>query len=461
MQEASKSQVAPMASTTRPSALLHFTSVGAATNDAPVITHGEGCYVYDRDGRKLLDGLAGLFAVQIGYSHGAEIAAAATEQMKKLPYCSNWGFHHKPSLELAEEVTALAPDGFNSMFFVSGGSEAAESAWKFARQYFHLRGEKRWKAITRKNAYHGTTLGALSLTGIASIKNMFEPLVPGSLNVRNACRMRRPPGETESAFVDFLLDDFAETIECAGPESVAIVFMEPVQTSGGAIPPPRGYYEGIRRICDRHGILICSDEVINAFGRLGEWFAAPRYGLEPDIITCAKGISSAYSVVGGVLVSDRALEPFRKASAPFAHGLTFGGHPLQLAIAAKNIDLMKRLDVLGNVRRNSEKAGACLRRLMDLPMVGDVRGDGYLWAIELVEDKATLETLGPRIRAHLAEKLLPSCLDKGLICRVDMRAVPSILISPPLIATVGDFAFIESALRTALTETFSSFRGAR
>ena len=277
------------------------------------------------------------------------------------------------------------------------------------------------------------------------------------MNIRNACRLRRPTHETEEEFTNFLLDDLEETIECAGPETVAMIFVEPVQTSGGAIVPPAGYYEGVREICDRHGILICSDEVINAFGQLGQWFAAPRYKLDPDIITCAKGISSAYSVIGGVLVSDKVLEPFTAAAAPFSHGLTFGGHPLQTAIALKNIELMQKLKVLENVRNSAANARDHLNKLRSLPMVGDVRGDGYLWGIELVEDKSTLSTLGSELRAHVGNKLLPACLERGLICRVDTRAVPSVLISPPLISTPADFAFIEDALRSALEETFNSY----
>ncbi len=236
---------------------------------------------------------------------------------------------------------------------------------------------------------------------------------------------------------------------------MAILFLEPVQTSAGVLVAPPGYYEGIRAICDRYGILLCSDEVIAAFGRFGEWFAAPKYGLRPDIITCAKGLTSAYGVMGATLVADHVLEPFVAVNAPFAHGITFGGHPVQTAIALRNLDIMERIDVLGNVRRNTAAARRILGRLADLPNVGEVRGDGYLWGVELVEDEATLRTLGPEARARVGAKLLPLCLEHGLIVRVDTRAVPSILISPPLIAGIEDFEFIEQALRQALVETFA------
>ena len=435
-------------------ALLHFTPLNAQQN-ARFIERGEGCYIFDETNRKYFDGLSGLFCTQIGYSHGEEIAEAASEQLKTLPFFPNWGFRHKTSERLAEKVCSLAPKGFNRAFFVSGGSEANETAWKLAIQYFKLKGEHRYKAITRHNAYHGTTLGALSLTAIHSIKTPFEPLVPGgNLNVSNTCRLRRPKGESSEAFLQFLLDDIENTILCAGPQSVAIMFLEPVQTAGGVLTPPEGYYRGIREICDKYGILICADEVINGFGRLGEWFAAPKYGLEPDIITCAKGLSSAYGVIGATLVSDRLLEPFEEQSATFAHGITFGGHPLQAAIALKNLEIMERLDVLGNVRRNTGEAGKILNQLNDLPNVGEVRGDGYLWAVELVENKNTLETLRADTLDHVAANFLPKCLELGLLVRIDTRVVPHIVISPPLIAGIEDFKFIEKILRRVITETF-------
>ncbi|MBE2276748.1 MAG: aminotransferase class III-fold pyridoxal phosphate-dependent enzyme [Rhodobacteraceae bacterium] len=439
----------------RGEALLHFTPLRNQMQ-APTIVRGEGCHVFDESGRKYFDGLATLFCVQIGYSHGAEIAEAAAEQLKTLPFFSNWGFRHSASEALAQRVCDLAPEGFNRAFFVSGGSDANEAAWKLAMQYFQLKGERRYKAITRQNAYHGTTLGALSLTAISSIRAPFEPLIPGGgLNISNTSRLRRPKGESDADFLNFLLAEVERTIECAGPETVAILFLEPVQTSAGVLVAPPGYYEGIRAICDKYGILICSDEVIAAFGRFGEWFAAAKYGLRPDIITCAKGLTSAYGVMGATLVADHVLEPFTAANAPFAHGITFGGHPVQAAIALRNLDIMERIDVLGNVRRNTGAAGQTLRWLEDLPNVGEVRGDGYLWGVELVEDKATLRTLGPEARARVGAKLLPLCLEHGLIVRVDTRAVPSILISPPLIAGIADFEFIEQALRQALIETFA------
>lgn len=436
-------------------ALLHFTPMRAQM-DAPTIVKGEGCYVFDETGRRYFDGLASLFCTQIGYSHGEEISRAAADQLKVLPFFSNWGFRHSASEELARRICSLAPEGFNHAFFVSGGSDANEAAWKLAMQYFQMKGERRYKAITRRNAYHGTTLGALSLTAISSIRAPFEPLVPGGgLNISNTSRLRRPAAESDGQFLDFLLGEVEQTIECAGPETVAIMFLEPVQTSGGALVPPRGYFEGVRKICDQYGILICSDEVISGFGRYGEWFAAPKYGLKPDIITCAKGLSSAYGVIAATLVADHVLEPFAAKNAPYAHGITFGGHPVQAAISIRNLDIMERLDVLDNVRRNTAAAGDILRRLEDLPNVGEVRGDGYLWGVELVEEKETMRTLGADLRARVGASLLPLCLENGLIVRVDTRAVPSILIAPPLIADVADFEFIERVLRRAITQTFA------
>nr|MBA2460958.1 aminotransferase class III-fold pyridoxal phosphate-dependent enzyme [Actinomycetota bacterium] len=251
---------------------LHFTRMGGYRDvDVPIIVRGEGCYLEDSTGKRYLDALAGLFAVQLGYSYGDEIGAAAHEQMKELPFYTNWSYAHPRAIELAAEVASLTPGDLNRVFFVSGGSEAVESAWKLARQYHAARGERRWKAIARRTAYHGTTMGALSINGIAALRNPFEPLVPDVLHVRNTNRYHRPREETEQEFTMFLLDDLEQTILAAGPSTVAMAIMEPVQNSGGSFTPPAGYFQGVREICDRHGILLCADEVITGFGRVGAW----------------------------------------------------------------------------------------------------------------------------------------------------------------------------------------------
>src|SRR5690242_15450817 len=321
---------------------LHFTRMGSYTEtEIPVIVRGEGCYLEDANGKRFLDALAGLFAVNIGYSYGEEVGQAALEQMRELPFYTNWSYAHPRAIELAAEVASLAPGDLNRVFFCSGGSEAVESAWKLARQYHAARGERRWKAVAHRLAYHGTTLGALSINGVPALRAPFEPLVPDVIHVYNTNRYHRPPDETEEEFTAMLLADLESAIEGAGPETVAVVIMEPVQNAGGAFTPPAGYWQGVREICDRYGILLCADEVITGFGRLGSWFGSEHYGFEPDLMTCAKGLSSAYAAIGAVVASDRVAEPFLTDTGMYTHGITFGGHPVQAAIALKNLEIMQ------------------------------------------------------------------------------------------------------------------------
>ena len=438
---------------------LHFTRM-ASDGEVPVIVRGEGCYLEDSNGKRYLDALAGLFAVQIGYSHGEEMGQAALEQMRELPFYTNWSYAHPRAIELAHEVASLAPGDLNRVFFVSGGSEAVESAWKLARQYHSARGERRWKAISRNVAYHGTTMGALSINGIPALRAPFEPLVPDVIHVRNTNRYHRPVGETEEEFTAFLLEDLASAIEQAGPETVAMVIMEPVQNAGGAYTPPEGYFAGVRAICDRYGILLCADEVITAFGRLGDWFGSAKYDIKPDLITCAKGLSSAYASIGAVIASDRVFEPFREGRAMYTHGITFGGHPVAAAIALKNLEIMKRERIVERVPENEGAFRDSLAQLLDLPIVGDLRGTGYFWALELVKDKETRETFDEDEGETLLRGFLsPRLFERGLICRADDRGDPVIQISPPLVAGPREFDEIAGILGEVLTEAWQRMTG--
>jgi adenosylmethionine-8-amino-7-oxononanoate aminotransferase len=433
---------------------LHFTRMGGYRDaEVPIIVRGDGCYLEDAKGKRYLDALAGLFAVQIGYSHGEEIGRAALAQMKELPFYTNWSYAHPRAIELAHEVAQLTPGDLNRVFFVSGGSEAVESAWKLARQWHAARGERRWKAIARRLAYHGTTMGALSINGIPALKNAFEPLVPDTLHVRNTNRYHRPAGETEAGFTAFLLDDLEETIVAAGPETVAMVIMEPVQNAGGSFTPPAGYWAGVREICDRYGVLLCADEVITGFGRLGSWFGSDLYDIRPDLITSAKGLSSAYAAIGAVVATDRIFEPFLGDAAMYAHGITFGGHPVMAAIALKNIEIMKRERVVENVRDNGEAFRTSLETLLELPIVGDVRGTGYFYALELVKDRETRETFShEECETLLRGFLSPRLHEAGLICRADDRGDPVIQISPPLVAGEAELDQIVGILGDVLAE---------
>jgi adenosylmethionine-8-amino-7-oxononanoate aminotransferase len=432
---------------------LHFTRMHG--HEPPIIVRGEGCYLEDSNGKRYLDALAGLFAVQVGYSYGEEMGQAALEQMRELPFYTNWSYAHPRAIELAHEVARLAPGDLNRVFFVSGGSEAVESAWKLARQYHQARGERRWKAVARRTAYHGTTMGALSINGIAALRAPFEPLVPDTIHVRNTNRYHRPPEETEEQFTAFLLEDLDSAIEQAGPETVAMVIMEPVQNSGGAFTPPAGYFQGVREICDRYGVLLCCDEVITGFGRLGDWFGSAKYDIRPDLVTCAKGLSSAYAAIGAVVAADHVMEPFLDGSAMYTHGITFGGHPVQCAIALKNLEIMQRDKIVENVRDNGDAFRDTLAQLLDLDIVGDLRGTGYFYALELVKDKETRQTFDDEECETLLRGFLsPQLFERGLICRADDRGDPVVQISPPLIATQAQFDEIAGTLGAVLEEAW-------
>jgi adenosylmethionine-8-amino-7-oxononanoate aminotransferase len=463
---------------------LHFTRMGG-DGEVPIIVRGDGCYLEDSKGKRYLDALAGLFSVNIGYGYGEEIGEAAAAQMRELPFYTNWSYAHPRAIELASEVASLTPGDLNRLFFVSGGSEAVESAWKLARQYYSARGEmrtrvaripgqridpvvdyeaaeaaalstgRRWKAISRHIAYHGTTMGALSINGIPALRIPFEPLVPDVLHVRNTNRYHRPPEETEAEFTAFLLDDLEHTIEAAGPETVAMVIMEPVQNAGGAFTPPEGYWKGVREICDRYDILLCADEVITGFGRVGAWFGSERYDIRPDLMTIAKGLSSSYAAIGAVVASDRVMEPFMQDTSMYSHGITFGGHPVMSAIALKNIEIMRRDRIVEHVAETQDTFRQTLSQLLELPIVGDVRGTGFFYAIELVKDKETRESFDDReCETLLRDFLSPRLFERGLICRADDRGDPVIQISPPLIAGQHEFDQIVSILGDVLDEAW-------
>jgi adenosylmethionine-8-amino-7-oxononanoate aminotransferase len=435
---------------------LHFTRMGGyLKTEVPVIVRGEGCYLEDINGKRYLDALAGLFAVNIGYSYGEEIGQAALDQMRELPFYTNWSYAHPRAIELAAELASLAPGDLTRAFFVSGGSEAVESAWKLSRQYHAARGERRWKAVSRNVAYHGTTMGALSINGIPALRTPFEPLVPEVVHVRNTNRYHRPAAETEEDFTMFLLDDLENALDAAGPETVAMVIMEPVQNSGGSLTPPAGYFQGVRELCDRHGILLCADEVITGFGRIGHWFASEKYDMRPDIVTCAKGLSSAYAAIGAVLTTDRVMEPFLAGDSMFTHGVTFGGHPVMAAIALKNIEIMKRERIVEGVREKEAMYRSTLERLLELPIAGDLRGAGCFYGLELVKNKETRETFSDQESEQLLRGFLsPELFERGLICRADDRGDPVIQISPPLIAGQAEFDELVTILGGVLEEAW-------
>ncbi|HWF49164.1 MAG TPA: aspartate aminotransferase family protein [Solirubrobacteraceae bacterium] len=429
---------------------MHFTRLSAyADHDVPVIVRGDGCYVYDEHGNRYLDGLSALFCVNIGHGR-ADIVQAGADQAKDLGFFTNWSYAHPPAIKLAARIADLAPGDLNRVFFTSGGSEAVESAIKLARQYHKLSGKpNKTKLIAREVAYHGTSLGALSATGVTSLREPFEPLTPGGCHVRNTNTYRMPAGMTGADFAEAI----AQRIEFEGPDTVAAVILEPVQNAGGCFTPPDGYFQRVREICDEYDVLFISDEVICAWGRLGEWFGAQRYGYQPDIITTAKGLTSAYAPMGALIASDRLAQPFLEGTASFTHGFTFAGHPVCAAIAMANIDALESEGILEHVRAHEPEFRAMLESLRDIPIVGDVRGAGYFHAIELVKDQETEAHFNDAESETLLRGFLSGELFKrGLICRADDRGDPVIQLSPPLIAGPEQFAEIEAVLRPVLTE---------
>jgi adenosylmethionine-8-amino-7-oxononanoate aminotransferase len=435
---------------------MHFTRMSAYDQqEIPIIVRGEGCYVYDEHGNRYLDALSALFCVNIGHGRG-DIAQAGADQAKELGFFTNWSYAHPPAIELAARIAKLAPGDLNRVFFTSGGSEAVESALKLARQYFKLTGHpNKTKVIAREIAYHGTSLGALSATGITALRQPFEPLTPGGVHVPNTNTYRLPDGLTDAWYAETI----AERIEFEGPETVAAVILEPVQNAGGCITPPNGYFDRVREICDEHNVLLISDEVICAWGRLGEWFGAERYGYEPDIITTAKGLTSAYAPMGAMIASDRVAEPFMHGSGSFTHGFTFAGHPVCAAVATANLNALESEGVLDNVRAHESAFRETLDSLRDLPIVGDVRGAGYFQAIELVKDKRTKESFDDEESETLLRGFLSGELyRRGLICRADDRGDPVIQLSPPLIAGPEQFEEIERILRPVLVEAGERMR---
>ena len=434
--------------------ILHFSDMASygEGHEVPLIVEGDGYRVTDASGRSFIDGLSGLYCLNLGHSHGAEIGEAAAEQMARLPYTSNWTVAHPPAVELAAALAERAPSNLNRVFFTSGGSEAVEAAWKIARQWHEAQGQpQRRKAIARRDAYHGVTMGALSFTGIPACRTAFEPLAVPVHHVSSTNAYRHPAGGDPEAFTRALLDEVEAAIEFEGPETVAMLIAEPVQNAGGCLVPPPGYWQGLRQICDRHGILLCSDEVICAFGRLGEWFGAQRLGYEPDLITFAKGVTGAHFAMGGLMVSDKVAAPFLDGRSSYLHGVTFGGHPVGSVVALKSIEIFERENVFENVRSNEAKAQEALEGLLDIPIVGDVRGMGHFWALEIVRDSETKEPLPDAISEWLLKDVLTEKLfEQGLICRLDDRADPIVQIAPPLTAGPEAFDEIAGILRIGL-----------
>ncbi|MEI7915619.1 MAG: aspartate aminotransferase family protein [Mycobacteriaceae bacterium] len=436
----------------------HFARHGKGMTP-PIITRGEGVHIWDSYGKRYFDGLSGLFVVQVGHGR-REIAEAAAKQAETLEFFPLWSYATPPAIELAERLAHYAPADLNRVFFTTGGGEAVESAWKLAKQFFKLTGKPgKFKVISRAIAYHGTPQGALAITGLPDFKKPFEPLTPGGFRVPNTNFYRAPePYNTDiKAWGRYCADRIAEAIEFEGPDTVCAVFLEPVQNAGGCFPPPPGYFERVREICDEYDVLLVSDETICAFGRIGSMFACSSdlgdFDYVPDIITCAKGMSSGYSPIGAMIASDRLFEPFNDGKTTFGHGYTFGGHPVSAAAALANLDIFEREKINEHVKTNAPIFRSTLERLLELPIVGDVRGEGFFYGIELVKDKHTRETFDTDESERLLRGFLSAALfEAGLYCRADDRGDPVVQLAPPLISGPDEFDEIYEILHRVLTE---------
>ena len=430
---------------------MHFTRMGGydADHPIPIIARGEGPYVYDEHGKRYLDGLSALFCCNAGHGR-AEIGEAMERQVRELDFVTNWSYAHPRAIELATRIANLAPGDLNHVFFTSGGSEAVESALKLARQYFRVTGKgQKHKVIAREVSYHGTTMGALMATGLTDLRAPFEPFAQGGCHVPNTNSYHWPADRDPL----WAAEKIRERIEFEGPQTVAAVILEPLQNAGGCIPPQEGYFQRVREICDEYDVLLISDEVICAWGRLGRYFGCERYGYQPDIITSAKALTSAYAPMGAMIASERLYEPFSEGTASFVHGFTFAGHPVAAAAAMANLDVFEREDLCGNVRANEDEFRAMLDSLRDIPIVGDVRGAGYFHAIELVKDQESKAGFTSPESEHLLRGFLSGELyRRGLICRADDRGDPVIQLAPPLICGSEHFEEIEGILRGVLTE---------
>ena len=436
---------------------MHFSRMGSygPGHEIPIIARGEGCYVYDDHGNRYLDGLSALFCVNAGHGR-SELGEAAARQVEELDFYTLWSYAHPRAIELAARIASLAPGDLNRVFFTSGGSEAVESALKLARSYHRMHGKgQKHKLIAREIAYHGTSFGALSATGITELRAPFEPLTPGGCHVPNT-NIYHWPADRHPLWA---ADAIEERIVFEGPETVAAVILEPVQNAGGCFVPPEGYFQRVREICDRHDVLMISDEVICAWGRLGHWFGCERFEYVPDIITIAKALTSAYAPMGGMIASDRIAEPFMEGKESFIHGFTFAGHPVAAAVAMANLDVFEREDLCGHVLAKEGEFRAMLETLHDLPIVGDVRGAGFFQAIELVKDKETREGFDDEEAEDLLRGFLSGELyRRGLICRADDRGDPVIQLAPPLIADSEQFEEIHDVLRGVLTDAWEQVR---
>jgi adenosylmethionine-8-amino-7-oxononanoate aminotransferase len=440
--------------------LMHFTRHSSFDGKPlPIIARAQGHHIWDVNGNKYFDGLSGLFSVNAG--HGRQrYADAAAKQMTELDFFPLWSYAHPRAIELAERLVSYAPKQLTRVFFTTGGGEAVETAWKIAKQYFKMTGKPtKHKVISRHVAYHGTSQGALSITGIPAMKKMFEPLVPSTFRIPNTNWYRASDQfKSEEEFALWAANRAEEMILFEDPDTVAALYVEPIQNSGGCFTAPPIYYKRLREICDKYDVLLVADETITGYGRAGTMFASEKYEIVADMMITAKGITSSYQPLGALLITERLFEPFKTGTNILAHGYTFAAHPVACAVALENLDVFDEEDLVGNVARNSAKFRKTLEKLYDLPIVGNVRGDGYFFAIELVKNQQTKERFNMQERERLLRGFLPGkLLQEGLYCRADDRGDSVVQLAPPLTIGPKEFDELEQMLRRALEPAWKKF----
>lgn len=415
-----------------------------------VFAEAEGAYIYDAEGNRYLDGIGGLWCVNAGYGR-REIAQAIADQALRIPYFSPFGNNTTPpAAELAAKLASLAPKPLNRVFYGTGGSTANDTAIRIIHFYFNRLGKKtKKKIISRVNAYHGSTYLAMTLTGVAFDHQGFD-LAPGLVH-RVSCPdvYRRPAGTTAEQFCDRLVQELEDKILELGPENVACFIAEPVMGAGGVIVPPPGYPRRTKEICAKYGVLYISDEVVTGFGRLGHFFASePVFDLVPDFITCAKGLTSGYQPLSATLISDEIYDVIsvpQAKGALFTHGFTYSGHPVACAAGLKNIEIIEREDICGHVRKLGPYFEERLKTLLDLPIVGDVRGKCFMLCVENVADKETRELLPAEV--SIGNRIAEHCQKRGLIVRPLGHLN---VLSPPLILSQEQIDFVVETLRAGI-----------
>jgi 4-aminobutyrate--pyruvate transaminase len=436
------------------------TNLALVQTEGPlVIQRGEGVYVYDEAGRRYIEGMAGLWCAGLGFSE-RRLAEAAYRQMLELPYYHSFsGKVPAISTQLAETLVSVAPPGLARVFFANSGSEANDSAVKLVWYYNNALGRPdKKKIISRRKAYHGVTVASASLTGLAFAHNDFDLPAPRMLHTTTPHFWREArPGETEEAFSARLADELEALILAEGPDTVAAFIAEPVMGAGGVIVPPAGYFERVQEVLRRHDVLFIADEVICGFGRTGQMFGSQTFGIRPDILTCAKMLTSGYQPMSAMLVAPGIFEALLRQSEKlgvFGHGFTYSGHPVPAAVALETLAIYRERDIVGHVREVAPVLQDGLRALADHPLVGEARGVGLIGALELVRDKRTRESF--EAKAGVGARLVANAQKRGAI----VRSLPgdSIAFSPPLIIEPHEIRELLDAVKGALDDTWAQTR---